>query len=320
MVDAGHYLAQVAANERFFELHQGRDGALTADIGPGAGPLNAYAMVQRVAGHHNMAATGIHNYAVTIIELAAQDLRRNSQLSPTSLSLLRLLNVTRVVCFLPWKAGCPDRFADASEDGPLRRVVHIPGGSPVIFSRKLIALEPPPGLAKPMLWGEAFMGNTPTLQVLRIQDFLNTYLRDAGISSTSNFASALPVRDFSATDTPPIDSGSWQVTINQYKVSLQKVELQIVANGPGYAQLSHPWYPGNNITINAESVGPFRGALDLIVIPVRAGTNNIEIQPLVTDVRYYSGTASAAILILACGFAAVLGCCDCRRRHHVLNA
>ncbi len=305
-IDAGLYLARVAPNQRFAEIDLERDGSFHADIGPGSGPISAYAMVQRVAGHHNMAATRVHNYAETIVEMGARDLRRDGRLGMPTLSLLRLLNVTRIICFSPVAAGCPDRFVQVSEDGPLGRVVRIAGASPAIFSQRLVTLTPPPGLDKPMLWAEDFIGNPPAPLVSVIEGFLNTYLRDAGIVSTSSFASALPVRDISAARSAPAGSDPWQAAVSRYSVVLQKVEMQIMASGPGYAQLSHPWYPANEVRINGKPVAPFRGAFDLLVVPIQAGTNDIEIRPVTTPVRHYSAIASAAMLIIACVFTALI--------------
>jgi hypothetical protein len=92
--------------------------------------------------------------------------------------------------------------------------------------------------------------------------------------------------------------------------------MQITASGPGYAQLSHPWYPANKVRINRKPVAPLRGALDLLVVPIQAGANDIEIQPVTTPVRYYSAAASTAMLIVACSFAAIVAYGERRRKRH----
>jgi len=306
LIDSGIYLARVAPNERVAEIYLARDGSFQVDIGPGAGPLSAYAMVQRVSGHHNMAATPIHNYAETIIQMAAQDLRRDGRVGAVTLPLLRLLNVTRIICFSPSAAGCPDRFIEANEEGPLGRVVHIAGASPAIFSRRLVSLEPPPGLDKPMLWVADFESNPPASQVSRIEDFLNNYLREAGIVSTSSFASALPVRAVPAAGSASAESDTLQAAVSRNSVSLQNVEMQIMASGRGYAQLSYPWYPANEILVNEKPVAPLRGALDFLVVPIQAGTNDIIMRPITTPIRHYSAIASAVMLIVACFFSALI--------------
>jgi len=304
LIEAGQYLARTAPNERIGQIDLKRDGSFNVDIGPGSGPLSSYAMVQRVAGHHNMAATRIHNYAVTILEMAAHDLGRDGRLDAPTLTLLRLLNVTRIICFSPTAAGCPESFVEASNEGPLGRVIHIVGTSPAIFSRGLVNLAPPPGLEKPMLWAEDF--TSPIPQVSKIDDFMMSYLRDAGISSTSHDALALPVYDVSTAGSVVVESDPWQPILTRYSVSLQKVEIRIMSGGRGYAQLSHPWYPANEVSINGKPIIPLRGAFDLVVVPIEAGINDIEIHPVTTSVRYYSIIASLSMLFIACLFTVLL--------------
>jgi hypothetical protein len=309
LIDAGRYLARVAPDERIAEIGLMRDGSFSVDIGPGAGPLSAYAMVQRVAGAHNMAATRIHNFAVTILETAADDLRRDGRVSASTLRLLGLLNVTRIICFSPTAAGCPESFAQASTDGPLGRVIRIPGASPVMFSRSLVKLTPPTGLEKPMLWAEAFTKASPTTRdsrIARIDDFLKTYLHEAGISSESHLALALPVRGIPTGESAVADGDTWHPVLAQYNVSLETVKMQIIADGDGYVQLSHPWYPGNEVSINGRRITPLQGALGFLVLPTQAGVNNIEIRPATTPVRYYSAMASLSMLIIACLSATLL--------------
>ncbi len=270
-------------------------------------------MLHRVAGHYNMAATRAHNFAETNIEMAAQDLRRDGRIGPPTLQLLRLLNVARIVCFSSSAAGCPDRLAQASEEGPLGRVIHIAGASPAIFSRRLVAPVPPPGLDKPLVGAEDFTP-TPTPQLSKSEDSLHSYLRDAGIDSASDFATALPVYDPSAEGSgPTAGDRAWQVALSGYRVSLQDVTMRIMASDRDYAQ---PWYPANEFRINGEPGIPLRGALDLVVVPLQAGGNDIEMRPITTPVRYYSAIASMAMLITACLFSAVLAVRERRRSRH----
>ena len=304
LIEAGQYLARVAPNERFGEIDLGRDASISVDIGPGAGPLSAYAMVQRVAGHHNMAATRIHNYAVTILEMAARDLRLDGRVHPETLTLLALLNVTRVICVSPTMVGCPENFVQARDEGPLGRVIHVPGASPAIFSRSLVNLAPPPGLEKPMLWAEDFTSQTS--QVPRIANFLDSYLHHAEIDLASHSASALPVRDAPAAGLAFAEGGAWPPQLTQYSVSLQNVELQIAATHRGYAQLSHPWYPATEVSLNGKPISPLIGAFDLLVVPIQPGVNDIEIHVVTTPVRHYSLIVSLSMLIIALLFAAFL--------------
>jgi hypothetical protein len=314
LIEAGRYLAQTAPEERFAEIDLARDGSIQADIGPDAGPLSAYAMVQRVAGHHNMAATPVHNYAETIVEMVARDLRRDGRVGDPTLALLRLLNVSRIVCISPVAAGCPDGFVQARVEGPLGRVIHIADASPVLFSRHLATLPPPARLDKPMLWPGDFEGDAPSPQISGIEDFLDRYLRGADIAWASHQAAALPVRAVPPESPAPAENDPWQAALGDYSVSLQTVSLRITASGKGYAQLSHPWYPATEVRLNGKAITPLQGAFDLMVVPLQPGINDIEIGPVTTPVRRYSALASAASLVLACLIAALLAFRARRRR------
>jgi hypothetical protein len=184
-------------------------------------------------------------------------------------------------------------------------VIPIADSGPVIFSRRLASLAPPAKLDKPMLWAGDFEGNTPTPQISGIEDFLDRYLRDADIAWASHLAVSLPVRDVPA-GSPAASGGPFQAALDDYSVSLQTVSLRITASGKGYAQLSHPWYPGTELRLNGKAITPLQGAFDLMVVPLDPGGNDIEVGPVTTPVRRYSALASAASLVMVCCFAALL--------------
>jgi hypothetical protein len=298
LIEAGRYLARVAPNERMAAIDIRRDGTIHASIGPAGSPLSQYALVQRVSGVHNMAATRVHNYAVAILEMAADDLRRNGTVSPRVLTLLRLLNVTRIVCLTPTAAGCPRDFAQAAEEGPLGRVIHVQGAGPAVFSRHLVRLDPPQGLDKPMLWSDSFEAKPPDRRVGGVVTFLHRFADTMAASAAGDLASALPVRDLASWVPDVPDAAPWNVRVDRYRVSLEAVEFDIAADGPGYAQLAHPWYPGSEIRIGGHVVQPLQSAIGLAVVPLQAGVNRIEIHPVVTPVRRYS-------LLAACGMLGV---------------
>jgi hypothetical protein len=268
--------------------------------------MSYYSMVERVAGHHNMAATRVHNYAETIAKLAEADLRRDGRLSSQTEILLGVLDVTRIVCAGSFAAGCPTRFATTEPEGPLGAVVRVPAATPAVFSRSLIALAPPLGLDKPMLWSEDYDADPPDPQVAATVEFLQRYLRATQLDPASHLASALAVRALPG-GTPPSASGTWHPLVTRYEVGLQRVTMTVTSDAPGYVQLSHPWFPGNVVRLNGQPVVPLEGALGLTVVPITAGENAIEISPMLTPIRLASNAVSVVSLLLAFGMAAALG-------------
>ena len=107
LIDAGRFLQTAAPNERFMELDFSSEQDASPDIGPGAGPISEFTMVQRIAGTHNMAATRVHNFAEATVERVGSDLINSNSLSRDDLTLLSLFNVTRVICMRSFDPGCP---------------------------------------------------------------------------------------------------------------------------------------------------------------------------------------------------------------------
>jgi len=300
---AGRYLQSTAPNERGIEIGIQRDGSFQANTGPSAGVMSYFATPQRVSGHHNMAATLVHNYSGTSINLAERDLRWTGRLSTRTATLLAQLNVSRIVCTDPANMGCPETFQDASPEGPLGRRILVPDASPVLFSRSLIALSPPEGLDKPALWDPIFEFEPMAPRVAAIARFLHLYLDTAGIDPVRHTARALPVRQPPpGTTTDPADFEAVPV-LEQYTVSLARVELVIAARQAGFVQLAHPWYPGNEVRINGTVTAPLQGAISLLVLPLDVGRNHIVIEPRTTPMTrlaaWISGTALAGALAVA---------------------
>ena len=296
LVDAGQFLQTSAPDDRFMEIDFFGDQGASPDVGPGAGPISAFTRVQRISGTHNMAATRVHNYAEATVERVAAHLVGDGHISPEDLRLLSVFNVTRVICFQSFSSGCPGYLPTDAEAPALGRYIAVPDASPVIFSRQLVALTPPPLLDKPMVWREDFQPDTS--QVAGINRFLNQYLLAAQIEPTQRLAGAIPVRhlpvkrgDFSA-------SQSWHPVLHSYHVGEQSVRLTLSADQPGYVQITHPWYPGTVVLDNGQPIDPMQGALDLMVLPVTSGQHTIVIMPAMTRIESISLAISLVALVL----------------------
>jgi hypothetical protein len=295
-IAAGEYLASAAPNQRVIEAVINRDGSFGFDIGPDATPLSYYTTIQRVAGHHSLAATHVHNFVETIVKMAERDLRSDGRLAPSTESLAGILNVSRIVCFGFVANGCPKSFI-ATPEGPLGDVVHIPNAAPVLFSNELALLAPSTELEKTLLWNEDYYTRNANPTVSGIEAFLGRYLKLAQIDPTTHTARALPVRALPAPlSLEPAAGYPSKRLITRYSVSLERVVLRIESDAPGYVQLSHPWYPDTEVRMDGKKIAPLRGAFDLMVLPLHAGTSEIDIRPLVTPLRL--GLASLSCLAL----------------------
>jgi hypothetical protein len=296
-IAAGEYLASAAPNERVIEAVIKRDGSFGFDIGPDATPLSYYTTIPRVAGYHNLAATHVHNFAETIVKMAERDLRSDGHISPSTEILVGILNASRIVCFGFVANGCPKSFIAATAEGPLGDVVHIPNAAPVLFSQDLALLVPSTGLEKPLLWNEDYYIPSADPTVTGVEAFLRRYLKAAEIDPATHTASALPVRALPSPlpfATPA--GGPSKRLVTRYSVSLERVALRIESDTPGYVQLSHPWYPDTQVLVDGKKIVPLRGALDLIVLALHPGTNDIEIRPSPTPLRL--GLAGLSCLAL----------------------
>ena len=291
-IDAGRYLEATAPGERVIEVTLGGK----ADIGPDAGAMSYDALVQRVAGYHNMAATKVHNYAATTVKLAEADLRRSGAIAPPNAGLLALFNASRVYCTSSVANGCPASFAGARPDGPLGLTVPIAGASPVLFSRQLVAASPRPDLDKPMFWDDDFTeGNG---RIAQTTSFLRAWLDQSRPDWATRQAQVLPVLDMPKALPAQPDNVPWAPRLEGYAVTVSKVTATVSANRPGYVQLAQAWFPGNAVRVNGRAVQPLEGSLHLVVVPIGAGTSRIEIAPIQTPVRRLSAAMSLGALLL----------------------
>ncbi len=322
-IEAGHYLERVAPNQRVMEISwsSGRPaGSLTgsaeelhvdASFGPGATPLVYDALVQRISGNHNMAATRVHNYALAVIKQAETDLRGQGALSERTADLLALLNVTRIICVTARENGCPLSFSGSVVDGPLGRVVPVGNATPVLFSRRLVTVPAPGDLDKPMFWVWNF--DDGDARVPRVFAYLDAYLANAQPDLVTRQAARLPVfgppAQGVAADSPGedarVDEIPWHPALTDYAVSLETVTAVVDTDRAGYVQLAHPWFPATIVRVNGVPVTPLEGALHLIVVPIEPGVSRIEIVPTITPVRRVSAFVSLAALTLTLAVPAI---------------
>lgn len=294
LIAAGRAAAALRPPRRLVEIIFHEHGGPIANIGPNASPLSYAADVQRIAGTHNMAATHIHNFAVTVVEMAGDELARDGRLSPTTSRLLALLNVGRVICMRPLAMGCPSTWSPSTE-GDMGAVLRVADASPVVFAPVLVRLDPAKGLGKPMFWDFMFTPRAEDPRIAKVETYLRRYLAAFGPMS-GDVAEAIPVRDPSPTATAAAQPG-WTARLEDYRVGMQDVRIVVRASGPGFVQIAHPWYPATRVRVNGHDVAPLRGAIGLMVLPIGAGISVITLVPTLTATETWSAIASLAGLV-----------------------
>ena len=290
---AGETLQRTAPNERIVMIGVSPNGQLTADVGPDADPLSFIATVQRLAGNHNMAATRVHNYAISAAKAAERDLQRDGVLSASTRRILGLLNVTRIICQSSVRSGCPASVRDAIEELGLGRVVRI-AGTPVVFSQHLAELSPEAGIDKPMIWEGDFGHAEAAPRLEKIMTVLQRVADAEQIDPETGLAKTILIRGHSVE--PALDP-AWRPRLTAYAVGLERISLTIVSNGSGYVQIAHPWFPATAVFVDGRPVEMIQGTIGLLVIPVDPGEHQIEIVPVTTPIRQ----AAAALSFVGIG-------------------
>ena len=290
MLDAGRYLERTAAGSRFLQLTIMRDGRLDVDMGPQGTLLGFDALVQRVAGNHNMAAARVHNFLGAVGKRAQAELAAGGALSAEVRGLLGLLNVSRVVCASSTAMGCPPGFKDTADDPVLGRYVPV-AASPALFSRGLVEQRLPAGVDKPMLWD--FYYDWPA-QAGFIRGIEAAVARFAATEQPDPAAAAAAVIPVQQPVAEAGESGALRGVVRGYDVTLDRVAMRVEAAGAGWVQLAHPWFPGTAVTVDGRPVAPLRGTIGLLVLPVAAGVSEIVLQAVTTGVERASLWASAA--------------------------
>lgn len=273
---------------------------LRVEMGPSTGPIG-YSPAQTLSGVHNMAATRLHNYAVVTLERAETELRRSGALSAGTERLLAMLNAGRIVNDSGSAMGLPESIAAAAEEGPLGRVLPIPGATPAVFARQLVEIAPPAGADKPVLWDADFEGGRNE-QVQAVNQVLDAVLESMRLEPGRATAAAIPVRaipdTLSAGPSSVEDSAAESsFAVLDYAVEAQRVRIALRVPQAGYVQLAHPWYPFQRTTVDGQAVAPLRGTLNLLVLPVPAGAHVVEIAAERSALRRGFGFGCALLFV-----------------------
>lgn len=290
-LQAGHWLQANAPGERVAEIAFARDGSQTVDMGPNGSLLSYDAMVGRIAGNHNMAATRLHNFLAVAVRSAGADLQAG-RLSPRSRAALGLFNVTRIVCTGPAAMGCPAGFAPNAANAALGAHLRLPA-SPVLFSARLRHQGQAAGTQYPMVWPNAFWPEQSHVQIMAVASEITRALGVMMPDFDTQQARALEASDAPDSSLAP-PPGGLAVALRGYEVGLQQVRARVQANAPCFLQLAHPAFAGNVVRLNGVDVIPMHSPLNLIVLKIPAGISEITITPQLTAAERAGIWASVA--------------------------
>ena len=307
LLQGGQRMEASSSDRRMIQIEIARDGTPNADTGPDNTAMSYAALVQRLAGDHNMAATRVHNFAMALIKAMEADLRSGSAIGPTTSRLLAVFNVGVVVCTTPVANGCPDRFAGSVRDPVLGATLPVAQASPVLFSQALIRSAGSPSLEKPMIWtdeGDYTKPRTDRIwqawQVL--VDWLAVEAPDLGTRS----ARVLAVKDLPEGFAAPPPDQAWHPVLQAYTVGVDDMILTVSSDRPGFAQIAHPWFPTTIVTVNGQAVRPLRGATDFVVVGIDHGESVIRLRSGFSVVEKASGIVSMTGLLCIAAYGGLL--------------
>jgi len=265
---AGTMLAERAADQRVLQVTPGNEFLLT--VGPDSTPLH-YARVQMLHGPHKPDATRAHNGITATIDLVADDLAATNQLGPQSRLLLGMLNVGWVVGVDGPRMGLPPRFPDTIADPVLGPYWRLPEATPVLASGRFELAERPPSFDAAPFWNGGF--STPAGRAAKAAVLALTGRMGVDLAHRQAIAFLLA--------TPPpwpaADGPAPAITLSSYRVEPGRVRLSVTADRAGLLRLAHPIYPTVLVTRNGAPAAAVGDVFSMIVLPIEAGRNDIEV-------------------------------------------
>ncbi len=266
--DAGKMLAERAANERVLQVAPG--GEFLISVGPDSTPLN-YARVEMLYGPHKPDATKAHNGIVATLDLVADDLAATNALGPQSRTLLGMLNVGWVVGLDGPRMGLPPRYADTIADPVLGPYWRLQGATPVLASGHFEVAERPAAFDAAPFWNGQFAqgaGRDAKAAVVALTGRM-------GVDLAHRQAAALLLP--APPPWPAADGPAPVIKLDAYTVEPGRVRLTVTADRAGLLRLAHPIYPTVSVTRNGTPVAAVGDVFSLIVLPIEAGRNDIEV-------------------------------------------
>jgi hypothetical protein len=293
---AGAYLAQCAPAQRVLEV-QFNKGHPQILVGPDASPL-LYARVQMLYGPHKMDATRGHNAMVAVSKLAEADFARSGRLQPETSGLLSLYNVGWIVGLDGSRMGLPASWPDTVTDPVLGRVARIATATPFLVSGSTKRVPFPVAFGGPPLWNKHFLdGSAKAAETEAVAAW-----RHMGVDLASRQAAV-----FLLADGPAMPAWARRETgdaaprtqLLDYRVAPGRVHLAVMASGRGDIRLAHPMFPTLNVTVDGQAVQAAADVFSMMVLPLHAGRNDIDVVAGVSPLRrlcFWVTAAASAML------------------------
>ncbi len=308
VAQAGRALAVRAAGERVVQVTDGPEpGTVRLSVGPDSTPLH-YGRVQMLHGPHKLDATKAHNAMAATLGLAQADLNATGALGADARLLLAQYNVGWLVGIHGNRPGLPARVAGSAPDPVIGPYLRLAGATPVLAAGRFVAAVRPPSFDVFPFWnidfwppptgGAAFDAEQAAVRLVRAMDI------DLDRRSAGAFLVAEPPH---GAPWPAESDGAPRISLDRYEVSQSRVRLSLHADRPGLLRLAHPVYPGLVVSRNGAPVAYVGDVFSMIVLPIVAGENDIELAVHPSRLRRDCLAVSGVVgLLLLVGLAASL--------------
>lgn len=261
------------------------------NAGPSTLPIS-WGRVSFVNGPHNQTAAPAHNYAIAVLMRLDRELNEG-QVGDETLRLLAALDVRRVIFDSGEGFGFPDTLPGTVTDGPLGRIIAVPGATPVLFAPRL---EPAEGIApadRPLLW--------PTMTGTDLAAAAETAARGALVAMSVDFPRHLAAQILlpagAAAAGPDRRTVDGALLVRAIEEERQSVTMRLDSPAAGYAQLAYAFHPWLAAKVNGEPVQPLRTMEGLVAVPVPAGPVEVEMAAQASALRRAFGWLSLGALL-----------------------
>jgi hypothetical protein len=298
IVAASESLARRAVDSRVMEVWY-NTGQPDVSVGPDSSPLS-YARIQMLSGPHKQDATPAHNAGAAVLRVAADDLKRSGSISPVTSGLLALSNIGWVVGTGANRPGLPPAYANTLPDPVLGSYWRIQNATPFVVSGHLEQVDRPSSFDGAPFWTVSF--EPPTQEARDAIDAVLRFYARMGADPAARQAKTLLLPVVPTGDAWRADSGETPVArLLAYIVEPGRVHLKIESDRQGFIRLVHPMAATVHVTLDGVPVEAVADVESLIVLPIHAGVNAIDVTAEPSRLRqlcFWLTAVTALLLVL----------------------